>query len=36
MSLLLIQNGSVTLGEGMALKAKVDGSSWEVSLDWKN
>ncbi len=30
------QNGSVTLGEGMALKAKDDGSSWEVSLDKKD
>ena len=27
------QNDSVTSGEGMALKAKVDRSSWELSLD---
>ena len=25
----------VTLGERMDLKAKVDGSYWEVSMNWK-
>ena len=29
------QNGFVTYGEEIALKAKADASSLEVSLDWE-